>query len=106
MLGIGAITNIALALKKEPKIINKIEIIWLGGNELDYKDNLEYNFKQDIEAVKIVFETKEINCPNIREDTSYEPTNNKHTITLVSKLDRNKIYNDLFEKLRGNDENK
>ena len=45
ILGIGAITNIALALKKEPKIINKIEIIWLGGNELDYKDNLEYNFK-------------------------------------------------------------
>ena len=40
------------------KIIDKIEIIWLGGNELNYKDNLEYNFKQDIEAVKIVLNSK------------------------------------------------
>ena len=171
ILAIGAITNIALALKKEPKIIDKIEVIWLGGNELDYKDNLEYNFKQDIEAVKIVFNskvkitilpcknvvsnlkidintlknnlenkselcnylierfyddgyhdvqesriiwdisviayminknwfaTKEISCPNIREDTSYEATNNKNTITFVTKLDRDKIYEDLFKKL-------
>ncbi len=45
ILGIGANTNIALAIKKEPKIIGKIEIIWLGGNELGYKDNLEYNFR-------------------------------------------------------------
>lgn len=58
ILGIGAITNIALAIKKEPKIVNKIEIIWLGGNELGYEDNLEYNFRQDVEAVKIVFESK------------------------------------------------
>ena len=58
ILGIGAITNIALAIKKEPKIVNKIEIIWLGGNELGYKDNLEYNFRQDVEAVKIVFESE------------------------------------------------
>ena len=58
ILGIGAITNIALAIKKEPKIVNKIKVVWLGGNQLDYKDNLEYNFKQDIEAAKIVLESK------------------------------------------------
>ena len=45
-------------IEKEPKIIDKIEIIWLGGNELGYKDNLEYNFKQDVEAVKTVFNQK------------------------------------------------
>lgn len=171
ILGIGAITNIALAIKKEPKIINKIEIIWLGGNGLGYKDNLEYNFRQDVEAVKIVFESKvkitilpcknvvsdlridintlknylenkselcnylierfyndgyhgiqesrviwdisviayminknwfeteQISCPNIRKDTSYEATDNRHNITFVTKLDRNKIYEDLFRKL-------
>ena len=171
ILGIGAITNIALAIKKEPKIVNKIEIIWLGGNELGYKDNLEYNFRQDVEAVKIVFESKvkltilpcknvvselridintlkkhlenksdlcnyligrfyndgyhgihesrviwdiaviayminknwfeteQISCPNIRKDTSYEVTDNRHNITFVTKLDRNKIYDDLFKKL-------
>lgn len=171
ILGIGAITNIALAIKKEPKIVNKIEIVWLGGNELGYKDNLEYNFRQDVEAVKIVFESKvkltilpckeivselridintlkkylenkselcnylierfyndgyhgvqesrviwdisviayminkkwfeteQISCQNIRKDTSYEVTDNRHNITFVTKLDRNKIYEDLFNKL-------
>ena len=58
IMGIGAITNIALAIKKEPKITDKIEVVWLGGNEINYKNNLEYNFRQDIEAVKIVFESK------------------------------------------------
>ena len=171
ILAIGAITNVALAIKKEPKIINKIEIIWLGGNELGYKDNLEYNFRQDIQAVQDVFESKvkltilpcknvvaelkidintlknnlenkselcdyllsrfyndgyhgiqesrviwdisviayminkkwfeteQISCPNIRKDTSYEVTDNRHNITFVTKLDRDKIYKDLFKKL-------
>lgn len=30
IMAIGAITNIAMAIRKEPKIINKIEVIWLG----------------------------------------------------------------------------
>ena len=45
------------------------------------------------------FETKEISCPIIEEDSSYEPTNNRHTIAFATKLDRDKIYNDLFKKL-------
>ena len=45
------------------------------------------------------FETKEINCPNIKEDTSYEIIDNRHNITFITKLDRNKIYKDLFRKL-------
>ena len=39
ILAIGAITNIALAIKKEPSIIDKIEVIWLGGNELGYQSS-------------------------------------------------------------------
>lgn len=160
ILEIGAITNIALAIRKEPRIMDKIEIVWLGGNEIGWKDNFEYNFRQDIEAVKIVFESKvrltilpcenvvsdlkinlstlkkylgnkselcnylierfyndgyhgmqesrviwniaviayminknwfeikEISCPNINENTSYEMTNNRHRITFATKLDR------------------
>ena len=171
ILGIGAITNIALAIKKEPRIIDKIEVIWLGGNQLNYKDNLEYNFRQDVDAVKIVFNSKVkltvlpckdviskliidvntlkenisnkselcnylidrfyndgyhgiqeerviwdisviayminknwfkkevINCPNIKEDTSYEITNDRHKITMITDVERNKVYEDLFKKL-------
>ena len=150
IMAIGAITNIAIAIKKEPRIIDKIEVIWLGGNELGYKDNLEYNFRQDIEAIKIVFESKikltilnksklcdylidrfyndgyhgiqkerviwdisviayminrnwfkttEVSCPEIKDDTSYEITENNHKITFVTELDRDKIYENLLEKL-------
>lgn len=171
ILAIGAITNVALAIKKEPKIVEKIEIVWLGGNEIGCKDNLEYNFRQDVEAIKIIFdskvkitilpcknvvsdlridintlknnlqnkselcdylinrfyndgyhgiqesrviwdisviayminktwfETKRASCPNIKEDTSYELTDNRHEITFVTKLYRDKIYTDLFKKL-------
>lgn len=171
IMAIGAITNVALAIKKEPKIINRIEIVWLGGKEPNYKDNLEFNFKQDVKAVKTVFnsdvkltilpcynvvnnlminvntlkdklenkselcnylidrfyndgyhgvqnkrviwdisviayminknwfETKDVCCPIIKKDTSYEPTNKKRMITFVTKLDKDKIYEDLFKKL-------
>lgn len=171
IMAIGAITNIALAIRKEPKIIDKIEVIWLGGNQLDYKDNMEYNFRQDIEAVKIIFNSKVkltilpcknvvsalrtdintlnknlkdkselcnylisrfyndeyhgiqearviwdisviaylinkdwfrkilISCPNINKDSSYELTTGKHLITMVSYINVNEIYIDLFHKL-------
>ena len=171
ILSIGAITNVALAIKKEPKIINNIEIIWLGGNSFLNYDNKEFNFKQDIQAVKIVFESKvkltiipcknvasnlrtsiyelehflkgkselcdylckrfyndgvhgiqerrviwdisviayminkewfeteEISCPNIKEDTSYELTKNNHKVTIVNYLNVDKIFKDLFNKL-------
>ncbi len=68
-MAIGAITNVALAVKKEPKIIGKIEVIWLGGNSFLQKDNLEFNFKQDVAAVKTVFESNVkltiIPCKNV-----------------------------------------
>ena len=171
ILGIGAITNIALAIKYEPKIVDKIEIIWLGGHTLLKKNNSnEANFK-DIDAIKIVFsskvkltiipckgvasnlmttiyelekmvkgksklgdflysgfeeytkqkgknrwplwdisviayminkdwfETFKTNCPDIREDTSYQINKNNRIITFVNYLDCDKIYEDLFRKL-------
>ncbi len=171
ILAIGAITNIALAIKKAPEIINKIQVIWLGGNSFLAKNNREFNFEQDVQAVREVFESKvkltvipcknvasnlttsiyelehflkgkselcdylcqrffndtyhgiqerrviwdisvityminkswfeteELSCPIIKEDTSYELTENRHKITFVNYLEPNKIYNDLFRKL-------
>ena len=69
IMAIGAITNVAMAIKKAPNIIDKIEVIWLGGNSFLQEDNLEYNFRQDIEAVRIVFDSKVkltvIPCKNV-----------------------------------------
>lgn len=172
ILAIGAITNVALAIKRAPKIIDKIEVIWLGGDSFLNEDNKEeFNFRQDVQAVRTVFEskvkltiipcknvasnlrtsiyeleyflkgknelcdylcqrfyndgthgvqerrviwdisvisyminknwfeTKEISCPNINDDTSYEFTENNHKITIVNYLNVDKIYRDLFAKL-------
>lgn len=57
IVAIGCLTNIALAIKKEPLIINKIEVIWLGSNFL-FGENKDFNFRQDVEAVKTVFNSK------------------------------------------------
>ena len=58
IIAIGAITNVAIAINKEPRIVDKIEVIWLGGNAPWIGQNKEFNFKQDINSVKIVFESK------------------------------------------------
>lgn len=172
ILAIGAITNIAIAILKEPRIVDKIEIIWLGGNEIKFKDNSEYNFRQDVKAVKEVlysgvkltilpcknvvsnlmidletisskignqseicdylinkfhddgyhgitnsriiwdiavvayaknkdwFEVKEISCPIINEDNTYEMTQNHNIVNFVTNLNKDAIYNDLFNKLK------
>lgn len=48
------------------------------------------------------FETKEVSCPDINDDTSYELTTNNHKITVVNYLNVDKIYKDLFMKLGEN----
>ena len=58
IIAIGAITNVALAIKKAPDIIEKIEIIWLGGHSPICNNNKEFNFRQDVQAIKEIFESK------------------------------------------------
>lgn len=79
IVAIGAITNIALAIQKEPSIIDNMEIIWLGGNSFLSHQNEEFNFRQDIKAVRTVFESKVkltvIPCRNVAANlvtTSFE----------------------------------
>lgn len=48
LVPIGKLTNIALAVKKEPRIKDKVRIVWLGSN---YPAPGEYNLENDISAV-------------------------------------------------------
>ena len=50
------------------------------------------------------FEEEQISCPKIKEDTSYEVSNNNHKIKFIKDLDSEKIYEDLFTKLGENNE--
>jgi inosine-uridine nucleoside N-ribohydrolase len=51
LVELGKLTNIALAFLKEPSIINKVRIIWLGSN---YPAPGEYNLENDTTAVNPV----------------------------------------------------
>lgn len=52
---IGCITNIASAILTEPKIIERIVVVWLGGNALYWPHQWEFNLQQDVVAAQVVF---------------------------------------------------
>jgi len=54
LVPVGKLTNIALALKKDPTIIPKVRIVWLGTN---YPEPGEYNFVNDTLAIKPILES-------------------------------------------------
>ena len=55
ILAVGKLTNVALAVKKEPLIIPNIRIVWLGSN---YPESGEYNLDNDIISMNYLLETK------------------------------------------------
>ncbi|MBW3628421.1 MAG: nucleoside hydrolase [Gemmatimonadetes bacterium] len=54
LLPVGKLTNVALALKKDPSIASKVRIVWLGSN---YPDPGEYNQDNDLGALNYVLDT-------------------------------------------------
>src|SRR5687768_7396455 len=53
LLPVGKLTNIALALKKDPSIASKVRIVWLGSN---YPEPGEYNQENDEGALQYVLD--------------------------------------------------
>ena len=53
---IGALTNIASAILSEPNIIEKITIVWLGGNALHWPHTNEFNLSGDVLASRLVLD--------------------------------------------------
>ena len=56
VVAIGALTNIASALLIEPRIIEKIVLVWLGGNALHWPDTVEFNLAGDVAASRLIFD--------------------------------------------------
>jgi inosine-uridine nucleoside N-ribohydrolase len=54
LIPIGKITNIALAFKKDPSIVEKVRVVWLGSN---WPGPGEYNMDNDTSAVNPVIES-------------------------------------------------
>jgi len=55
LLPVGKLTNIALALFKDPSIASKVRIVWLGSN---YPEPGEYNQVNDISALQYLLDAE------------------------------------------------
>jgi inosine-uridine nucleoside N-ribohydrolase len=55
ILAVGKLTNVALALKKDPSIASKMRVVWLGSN---YPKPGEYNQDNDTVSMNFILNTK------------------------------------------------
>jgi inosine-uridine nucleoside N-ribohydrolase len=54
---IGAITNVASAILMDPSIIERIVVVWLGGQPTHWPSARDFNLKQDVPAAQVVFDS-------------------------------------------------
>lgn len=54
VIAVGKLTNVALALKKTPELVDKIKVVWLGSN---YPEPGEYNLENDTASMNYVLNT-------------------------------------------------
>jgi len=57
VMAIGCPVNVSSALIMAPDIIDKIVVIWLGGNAMWWPTAQEYNLMQDVYASRILFDS-------------------------------------------------
>jgi len=54
---IGALTNVASAILLEPKIVEKIVVVWMGGHAFHWPHTTEFNLRGDLIASRVVFDS-------------------------------------------------
>lgn len=57
VVAIGAITNVASAIIKQPAITEKMTVVWLGGHALEWSNTREFNMVQDVCAAQVVMDS-------------------------------------------------
>ena len=57
VVAIAAPTNIASALLMAPELVERIVVVWLGGNASYWPTASEFNLKQDMHASRILFDS-------------------------------------------------
>lgn len=82
VVAIGAITNIASAILTAPDILNRIVVVWLGGQPYGWHHTREFNLSQDLHASRVLFDSGvalvRVPCTNVAE----------HIKTTQAELDR------------------
>jgi purine nucleosidase len=57
VVAIAAISNIATAIMLEPRIIENIVVVWLGGHALTWPNTKEFNLRQDVAGANVLFDS-------------------------------------------------
>jgi len=57
VVAVGAITNVASAILKQPEIIENIVVIWLGGDAPMWSNRPEFNLQQDVLSASVVMDS-------------------------------------------------
>ncbi len=57
VVAVGAITNVSNAILLDPSIIPNIVVVWLGGNGHHWPHQREFNFRQDLNASRVIFDS-------------------------------------------------
>ncbi|RWM26481.1 nucleoside hydrolase [Mesorhizobium sp.] len=57
VVAIAAISNVASALIKAPDISDKIVVVWLAGNALEWPDTKEFNLCQDVGGSQVLLDS-------------------------------------------------
>ncbi len=82
VITIGAPTNVSSAILMEPRILDRIVVVWLGGQPFDWPTAREFNLFQDLPASQALYNSR-VPLVNI-------PTRNvsEHLRTSVAEVDR------------------
>lgn len=57
VVAIGAATNVASAIVREPSITEEIVVVWLGGTPHGWHTASEFNLSQDVPAAQVLFDS-------------------------------------------------
>jgi purine nucleosidase len=93
---IGAPTNVSSAILMEPKIKDKIVVVWLGGATHEWPSAREFNLQQDIHASRVLFDS---GVPLVQIPTKNVSEHLRTTLPEAEKFlkGRSKLSDYLFE---------
>ncbi|MGI6082851.1 MAG: nucleoside hydrolase [Limnochordia bacterium] len=57
VVAVGAITNVASAMLLEPRILERIVVVWLGGHALHFPHTKEFNLQQDVLGARTILDS-------------------------------------------------
>jgi purine nucleosidase len=81
VVAIGAPTNISTALLLAPEIVDRIVVVWLGGNSVSWATASEFNLQQDLTASHVLLDSGvalvHVPCLNVAD----------HLITTLAEID-------------------